>query len=260
VYLALAEALADPSTSMADVAKLVEQDIAMSAKCLQLVNSAFFGLGRRINSVQQAVSYLGTDMLKALVFTVEVFHAFQPTRGAGGFDLDALQSHSLLVARLTPKLLAGQQPADEAFVAGVLHDVGKLILVTRLPEQAAAIAAAAQETGRPWHLVEEEVLGVTHAEIGAYLLGLWGLPQQTVEAVAYHHSPTRVPPHGFDVLAAVYVADALIDQATETSGCGTPEHSGPLDEEYLASLGVADEIPAWQTLAAELIQTALEEN
>jgi hypothetical protein len=69
-----------------------------------------------------------------------------------------------------------------------------------------------------------------------------------------------VPPHGFDVLAAVYVADALIDQATETSGCGTPEHSGPLDEEYLASLGVADEIPAWQTLAAELIQTALEEN
>ena len=108
VYLKLAEALGDPATSMADVARLIEQDIAMSAKCLQLVNSAFFGLGR-VTSVQQAVSYLGTDMVKALVFTVEVFHAFQPAPGAGGFDLDALQSHSLLVARLATKILAGRR-------------------------------------------------------------------------------------------------------------------------------------------------------
>jgi HD-like signal output (HDOD) protein len=258
VYLALAEALADPATSMADVAQLIEQDIAMSAKCLQLVNSAFFGLGRRITSVQQAVSYLGTDMLKVLVFTVEVFHAFQPARGAGGFDLEALQSHSLLVARLATKILAGRQPADDAFVAGMLHDVGKLVLVTRLPEQAAAIAGSAQETARPWHVLEEEVIGVTHAEIGAYLLGLWGLPQQTVEALAYHHDPTRLPESEFDVLAAVYVADVLIDEQMVARELGGAELSGPLDEEYLASLGVADQVPAWRALAAELTATALE--
>ncbi|HZR99600.1 MAG TPA: response regulator [Chloroflexota bacterium] len=258
VYLALAEALADPATSMADVARLVEQDIAMSAKCLQLVNSAFFGLGRRVTSVQQAVSYLGTDMLKALVFTVEVFHAFQPAGAAGGFDLEALQRHSLLVARLATKLLAGRQPADDAFVAGMLHDVGKLVLVTRLPEQAAAIAAGAAQTGRPWHVMEEEVLGVTHAEIGAYLLGLWGLPQQTVEALAYHHTPARLPRNEFDVLAAVYVADVLIDEQTVAQGLGAAELSGPLDEEFLGALGVAEQVPAWRALAAELIQATLE--
>jgi HD-like signal output (HDOD) protein len=260
VYLALAEALADPATSMADVAQLVEQDIGMSAKCLQLVNSAFFGLGRRVTSVQQAVSYLGTDMLKALVFTVEVFHAFQPAPGAGGFDLEALQSHSLLVARLATKVLAGSQPADDAFVAGMLHDVGKLVLVTRLPEQAAAIATAAAATGRPWHVLEEEVLGVSHAEIGAYLLGLWGLPQQTVEALAFHHTPARLPRTGFDVLPAVYVADVLIDEQAAALDLGGAELSGPLDEEYLATLGVAAQLPAWRALAAELTQTALEES
>ncbi len=264
VYLALAEALADPGASMADVARLVEQDIAMSAKCLQLVNSAFFGLGRRVTSVQQAVSYLGTDMLKALVFTVEVFRAFEPPRGAGGFDLEALQSHSLLVARLATQVLAGRQPADDVFVTGMLHDVGKLILVTRLPEQAAAIAAAAQATGQPWHALEEDRLGVTHAEIGAYLLGLWGLPQQTVEAVAHHHAPTRLPRRGLDVLAAVYLADVLIDEQAAASGLGAAESGGagrgapPLDEDFLAALGIVDQVPAWRTLAAELTQAALE--
>jgi putative nucleotidyltransferase with HDIG domain len=258
IYLALAEKLADPATSMADVAQLIEHDIAMSAKCLQLVNSAFFGLGRRITSVQQAVSYLGTDMLKSLVFTAAVFRAFQPPQNAAGFDLEALQSHSLLVARLATKMLAGRQPADEAFVAGMLHDVGKLIVVTRLTDQAVAVADLAAQSGRPWHMLEEEVLGVTHAEIGAYLLGLWGLPQQTVEAVACHHAPTRLPHAEFDVLSAVYVADVLVDEQAVALGAGDAELSGPLDDEYLATLGVADEVPAWRALAAELTQTALE--
>jgi HD-like signal output (HDOD) protein len=258
IYMALAEKLADPDTSMADVAQLIEQDIAMSAKCLQLVNSAFFGLGRRITSVQQAVSYLGTDMLKALVFTAEVFRAFQPPQNAAGFDLEVLQSHSLLVARLATKMLAGQQAAEEAFIAGMLHDVGKLIVVTRLTEQAVAIAELAAQTGQPWHLLEEEVLGVTHAEIGAYLLGLWGLPRQTVEAVACHHAPTRLPHAEFDLLTAVYVADVLIDEQTVAREDAGAERSGPLDDEYLATLGVADQVPAWRALAAELTESAHE--
>ena len=124
----------------------------------------------------------------------------------------------------------------------MLHDVGKLVLVTRLPEQALAIAAAAAETGRPWHELEEEVLGVTHAEIGAYLLGLWGLPQQTVEALAFHHTPERLSRTAFDVLSAVYVADVLIDEEMVAQNLGGAELSGPLDDEYLATLGVADQV------------------
>ena len=89
-------------------------------------------------------------------------------------------------------------------------------------------------------------------------LGLWGLPQQTVEALAFHHTPERLPRTTFDVLSAVYVADVLIDEQAVALNLAGAELSGPLDEAYLATLGVADQVPAWRALAAELIQTALE--
>jgi putative nucleotidyltransferase with HDIG domain len=257
VYLALAQALADPSTSLGDVARLVEQDMAMSAKCLQLVNSAFFGLGRRVTSVQQAVTYLGTSMIKTLVFTAEIFRAFHADSKLKGFEMEALQNHSIVVGRLASKMLADRQRAEDAFIGGMLHDVGKLILATRLPKEMDELAAAARQRRRPLHELEREVLGVTHAEVGAYLLGLWGLPAAIVEAVAQHHSVGQVAPRTFDVLAAVYVADAIAEDCLAAIGHNGDEVYEPLDLELVTALGVADRLPGWQATGADLTGAAV---
>ncbi|HLI25963.1 MAG TPA: response regulator [Chloroflexota bacterium] len=263
-YTALLRALEDPEVAMEDVARLVEQDLAISAKCLQLVNSAFFGLPRRVGTVQQAVRLLGLDMLKTLVCTAALFQTFAPRSGGPVAGLEGLQAHSLVAARLAARLLPDPARADEAFMAALLHDVGKLILATRsaavarregpagagAPPPGGWLAAAtyAAEAGLPLVEAERAYLGVTHAEVGAYLLGLWGLPQPVLEAVAFHHRPEQVSSRAFDVLGAVHVADALASQAlgASVSACGE------LDERYLDALGLRARWPEWRALAAEV--------
>lgn len=252
MYMALTRALGDPDVSLDKVASIVEQDLGMSAKCLQLVNSAFFGLPRRASTVRQALGFLGMNVLKTLVFTVEVFHAFESGASIklAGFGLESLQAHSLLAARLAGRLQPDVALAEVAFLAAMLHDVGKLILSLHYADQLGAVVAQAHEQAIPLHEAEYAQLGVTHAEVGAYLLGLWGLPQDVLEAVAFHHTPARLPLRGFDVLATVHVADVLAGEVLR--GAGERAAADVIDEEYLAALGVLGELPAWRAIAADL--------
>jgi putative nucleotidyltransferase with HDIG domain len=254
LYRALVDTLSDPEISMDDVGALVESDIAMCAKVLQLVNSSFFGLGRRISSAREAVVYLGIAPLRALVLSAGAFRAFAPARPLEGFSVDALQTHSALVARVAAELLPHPDQAADAFTAGLLHDVGKLVLAAHRPDELASLLGAARESGRPLHAIERERAGVTHAEIGAYLLTLWGLPQPIVEAVAHHHAPTRLGVVTLGPLAAVHIANLLVaEQQRHDSGAGP---SQTLDQDYLVALGVADRLHAWKQLAAERVRTA----
>jgi putative nucleotidyltransferase with HDIG domain len=248
LYTKLVEASADPDCSMHDIGALVESDIAMSAKVLQLVNSSFFGLGRRISNAREAVVYIGIAPLRALVLSAGAFRAFTTARPIEGFCVDALERHSTHVARLARALLPDKRDADDAFTAGMLHDVGKLILAAYRPDELAGLLAAARDSGRPLHAIEQERNGVTHAEIGAYLLTLWGLPHAIVEAVVHHHAPTRLESTELDPVAAVYIANLLVTEQHLHDGNGTPE---ALDETYLAGIGAADRLAAWKTLAAE---------
>lgn len=253
LYTALTQALASPDTSVAMIADIVEQDVAMSAKCLQLVNSAFFGLARRVTNIRQAVMYLGTNMLRTLVFSVEVFRSFDPSGRLGRRTLAGLESHALATAGIARSLVQDKQQSDDAFIGGLLHDVGKLVLASRLPQRFEQIVATAIEKRRPLHEIELEVLGVTHAELGAYLLGLWGLPYQIVEVVAYHHRPDQVPHRSFGVLDAVHVANAL---ANEYGTRAVPAHTvyAELSTSYLESIGAAEELPNWHTTAARVLE------
>jgi HD-like signal output (HDOD) protein len=244
VYSELTRVLANPDANLNDVVRVVEQDVAIYAKILQLVNSSFFGLARRVTSIQHAVNTIGTAMLRNLVLSVEVFRAFDVGKAVPGFSLEKLQAHGLRVARLASRLVVDRRQTESAFVGGMLHDVGRLILVTRLPAFLSRAIAHSRETGIELHRVERELLGVTHAELGAYLLGLWGLPYPVVESVAHHHDPRRVVQSRFDVLAAVHVADQL---ARELDAKGT--HA--VDEHYLETLGMTSRLPAWRALAAE---------
>jgi len=134
----------------------------------------------------------------------------------------------------------------------MLHDVGKLILATKLPDHLARALELSRSERRPLHLVEEELNGFTHAELGAYLLGLWGLPYPVVESVAFHHNPEKVEKvnqKSFDVVAAVHVADSLAnEQASAAKGSGAGFE--PIPNSYLEALGVADQLPRWREMAA----------
>jgi len=251
-YEALTQALADPDVSLQKVAKIVEQDVGISAKVLQLVNSAFFGLAHSMTNIQSAVSYLGINTLKNLVLSVEIFRAFRPKRGLPGFSLEKLEYHAQLTAHIAARLPVPKHLADIAVVAAMLHDVGKLILAWKLSEHFEKMLAEALGARCPVYKVEVRENGFSHAEIGAYLLGLWGLPYTIVEAVALHHGPNRVPHQNFDAISAVYAANLLAHELEESSSEEPAVYNLENYQEELTMLGVWEMIPKWQAMAREI--------
>ncbi len=244
-YWELTQAIANPDVSVYDLATIVERDPAMSVKVLQLVNSAYFGLAQRVTSIQQAVKYLGVELLKGLALTAHVFAIRLPK--IDGFSVTRIQESSLLTARLCRSFLSAPKLAEEAFTAALVHDIGRIVIAAALPKQLAAVLRTARETGEELHVIERDLLGVSHAEIGAYLLGVWGLPFAIVEAVAHHHSPRRVTGGARDVLAALHVADALAD--TVCGGAAESPGESKLDLDFLEEAGLTHHLPRWTALA-----------
>jgi HD-like signal output (HDOD) protein len=188
VYAELTRVLASGSAGAPDAARVIERDIALSAKVLQLANSAYFGRRTPVSSLSAAVAYLGVDVLRAMVLQAEAFRAFSINPPIPGFDVETLHRHSLQVARLAA-LLVGKRPGrDEAFTAGLLHDVGLLVLASQSRDDLDRVLTESRDSGRHIFDVELDRFGATHAEFGAHLLSLWGLPATVTEPVARHHT------------------------------------------------------------------------
>jgi HD-like signal output (HDOD) protein len=251
-YIALNNALADEYANVPDIARIIEQDIGMSAKILQIVNSAFFGLARKLTQIEDAIAYLGLHVMKTLVLSVEVFSTFEKKKIESLMDLEALHRHSLLTARISRRIAPDVETGKDAFAASILHDVGILILATWLPELLQESIETAQASGSPLHLVEQELHGFSHAEVGAYLLGRWGLPYPIIEAVAFHHRPAQVKQNGFDLLSTVHIADVLARESELAQAGETPLPR--LDMGYVENLGVADQLSRWHAIADQEAQ------
>jgi putative nucleotidyltransferase with HDIG domain len=247
VYAQLVEVLSDPSWEAGQIATVLESDVAITAKVLQLANSAFFGVGHRITSVREAVVYLGIETIKSLALTAETFSQFAPS-GATGLSIEQFQRHAMLVARIAAGVLPAGRAHQEAVTAALLHDVGKLVMVADDPAHWARLNEEAHRRGVPLHQVELEQDGVTHAAIGAYLLSLWGLPDGVVEAVAHHHDPGALPGVGLDPVAAVHIANALANEL-EPEADGRPP-AQPLDDGFVSQLGVGAPQMLWRHIAA----------
>lgn len=239
----LGELLAREDVTMAEIAAEVEKDVGLVAKIMQLVNSPFFGLRRRPGCIKDAVAYLGLNVVRNVVLAVGALTAFEDELARAEIDLDDFQRRALRTAALA-KRIAPAPLADQAFTAGMLHDVGKLVLATRTPDAYFAAVREAREAGRALLDVEREKNGFTHADAGAMLVGLWGFPWLAVEAVAHHGDACGVPHATFGVMDAVYVASVLVN--------GDADGLGDVPADYAAALGVGDRLPEWRALALEL--------
>jgi HD-like signal output (HDOD) protein len=180
-YGRLSELTANPDVSLDEVASVVERDPAITANVLKIINSAYFGLPRRVASVRETVKYLGIQPLKNIVLTVEVFEGM-----ASGKTAKSLQMDALARACAMRELLGRTPMAEAAFAAGILADIGQLLIATRLPVDMQALTR--DQGGRSQEEVERERLGCAHSEIGGALLSLWNMPAALVEAVTLHHT------------------------------------------------------------------------
>lgn len=218
-YYRLIETLRCENATASTIGRVVEQDIAMSTKVLQMVNSAFFGLRQPIASPTHAVSLLGIETITNLALAAGVFEQIKPAL-LESFDLQALWRHSLNVAGLTQALCVHLEldrgACEVAMLAGLLHDLGQLVMASTDTGDYQRIVAQAEQEGLPLHLVEEQVLQTDHAAVGAYLMGLWGLPFEAVEAVALHHKPGQLPA-GRSLCLAVYAANQLIHNLSDSA-------------------------------------------
>ncbi len=256
LYSELMNELQGKDPSLARITSIVSRDLGLTSKMLQLVNSPFFGLAERVSDMGQAVMHLGIEPIKALVLALQVFAVFERLRSEEA-SMRPLWNHSWAGARLAQRIAREENlelyAVNQSFTAGLLHDVGKLIFITGTPKQFATAMSLHRDSRVPLWKAEQEVFGCTHAEVGAYLLGLWGLPTPVVETVAMHHRPGACSTHSISVLTMVHVADAL-EREAEPSARIAPVTE--LDDKYIQQLELLDRVAAWRVLREDLVNEA----
>ena len=254
LYAALLDVLAQEEPSMQAVAGLIAQDVGMAAGVLKLVNSAFFGLRDHVSSPARAVNLLGLEVVKALVLGIGLFGRFDKD-AFRDFDLEKLWSHCLGTARLAREIAvledASSDVREYCYIAGLLHDVGKLIMATNFPDLYRQVIAAAQAGEGTILDMEHRFFGASHAEVGAYLLGLWGVTDEVVRAVYLHHEPGRDRHAGFSPLLAVHAANRLEHELVVVS---QDFAINPLDDLYLTASGLTPQrLDAWRDACRQLL-------
>jgi putative nucleotidyltransferase with HDIG domain len=242
LYFQLTEALNSPFSSLQEMADIVQQDVGLTVKLLQIANSAYFGMARRIITPLEAVQVIGIEVLRGIVLCVHAFK-FYEERSIRSLSATELWNHSLLTAHGARKLAEFEnlprEQCDAAFISGLLHDIGKLIMAANADADYLQVVQRSRSEEIPIFQAELEVFGATHAQVGAYLLGLWGLPEAVVDTIEQHHSLDTITTPGFSAMTAVHVAQALEPANPRASR---------LDMTYLRKIGVENRVEHWQRI------------
>jgi HD-like signal output (HDOD) protein/CheY-like chemotaxis protein len=245
LYFEILRELESPSGSLDRMGEIIGRDAAMTAKILHLVNSAFFGLQRELSDPTEAVMQLGLETIRSLVLGIHVFSEMKTT-GKAAMLSQELWNHCLATA-IRAKSIAKTERLDRelvetSFTAGLLHDVGRLVLLANLPGECLEAWRRAEEEHLPLVETERSVFGADHGAVGGYLLGLWGLPARLVEACVYHHFPAQCPNREISPLSIVHVANFLVHDSPDA---GNFVLMPRLDEHYLAELGIWEHVKPW---------------
>ena len=245
IHAELTAELDAATPSLDRIGEIVTQDLGASLKVLQMVNSGFFGTPSPITCPARAVTLLGLDILRALVVSVEAIAPLQPEDQCTG-AVEAVLDHSLAVARAARAIAwaetGDKRLADDAYLGGLLHDVGFVVLAQEMPKRFADLLYGAREDGASLWETEKRYFSVTHAELGAYLAALWGLPDVAIEIMALHHLPDLSADAEFSALTAVHAACSLLSEGK--TGIEASECSVNMD--YLCRIGCDGRLDAWR--------------
>ncbi len=246
IYTEIMAEMQSDDPSINNVGEIIGRDVSMTAKILQVVNSVFFGLPRKIGNPQQAVMLLGLEAIKSLVLSVKIFSEFSQQQYAW-FNIDDIFNHSISVSTHAKAIVKSEKMDQDlvnySLMAGLLHDLGKLILATNFNQTYKQVVAESQSSDSQLWELEQEAFGTSHAEIGAYLMGLWNIESPIIEAIAFHHCPSKSVSNHMGLLAAVHIANGL-DHEEESADDQAAEEQ--FDNEYLDRLGVSDRVPDWR--------------
>ncbi|MCB1875930.1 MAG: HDOD domain-containing protein [Chromatiales bacterium] len=203
------ELLDDPNASHGHIGQVLSHDSAMTARVLKLVNSSFYGLPGRVDSISRAITLLGARELRDLLTTTWVLKAFHKIPREL-IDMAAFWRHSVYVAALAKPIArhAGVLHTERMFVAGMLHDIGKPLIYAQLPDLARSVLLISEGDSGTEIAAEQEILGFTHAEAGAGLLRAWGLPQSLIESTLHHHQPGQAKDYALEA-AVIHAANAV---------------------------------------------------
>jgi putative nucleotidyltransferase with HDIG domain len=246
LYYKMVDLLSSPTASLERIGELIEQDAPMAAKMLQLVNSAIFALQLKVNRASDAVLYLGVETTKAVVLMAHTVSSFQSIKRIA-LPAEKILAHSFHVAKYA-RWIAQQecprgQTSDQAFTAGLLHDIGKFLLAANRGEAYARAIEYATKGPMTLQQAEVDFFGVDHAELGGCLLASWGIPQPIVDAVAMHHKPTWLNDSGFAPVTAVHAANVL---ANEQHPIELGFAQSELDLDYIEAGGFSEAIERWR--------------
>jgi len=230
----------NPKSAADDLSRIILSDLSLSAKVLKMVNSAYYGIRNKVSSVKQAIVILGFNTIKSLALSTAIMDKFGTSGNIEGFSRGAFWKHCLGVAT-TNKILArrlGLKEHEETyFMAGLLHDIGKVILDEYFHDDFLKVLVHMKMTGLSFYAAELEVNGLTHAEIGGMLAGQWQLPEELVAAIRFHHTPENRTDHA-KMISATHFANVLAK--TKGFGSGGDNDISGLCESVIISLGLSE--------------------
>ena len=247
IYLELNQILDNPDAHPEEIGDLVSRDIALTSSLLRIVNSAQIGLRRNVSTPQEAVSFLGVDIVKTLALGAKLFTMCDDQIMRLPY-LDNLWNHSMSVSGCARQIMkskgGNRKMVDESMVAGLLHDAGKLVMATNDPQKSMEVVNLCKEKDISLKKAEDQVFGFNHGDVGGVLFRLWGLPQKVVEAVKFHHVPQRSQVKELSVVGALHLAE-MISQPAGGDGRGL-RNLEDLDQGYLDEVGLEGGIDDWK--------------
>lgn len=248
LYKQITIELSSKNASIKTISDLVSQDISITTKLLQLVNSAYFGLQNQVDSTFNAINFLGLDTVKSIVFAAGVFEQFN-VPNILGYSIESIYNNSINVAakaRLIAQVLATDTiNKDNILMAGLLHDVGKLMMLGFFQKELKEVVNLTIEKKINFYQAQKEIMGTSDAEIGAYLLSLWGIPDPILEAIAYHYKPSIIEKPEINLLTLIHLAYAI---SRDEKDKVKDENNSAVDIKYLSSIGLYDYLQNLRTL------------
>ncbi|PIP72157.1 MAG: phosphohydrolase [Nitrospinae bacterium CG22_combo_CG10-13_8_21_14_all_47_10] len=238
VYVKLKQTLEDPRSSFKEFAAIIGHDPSLSARLLKVVNSAFYGLENKVETITHALGIIGTEQLTQLVLATSVTKQFSGIP-ENLVSMDLFWRHSIACG-VTAKIIAdwvGERNLESYYLAGMLHDIGSLVIYKKFPVEAEKVLTRCKENKEHLFDVEREVFGASHAKVGGKLLAGWGLPMSLCEPVFFHHRPQKAKEYSL-ATKIIHVADSIVDEMNlGSSGEALPN---PVDLNILNELGFSE--------------------